>query len=234
MSQGHKPSLDARWRLDEPGRERVASFSRILIHARARARGLRKQAVETPSAAPWSEEALQELHTAHEELRVTEEELHAQADNLLGMQSELEYERRRYLDLFNDAPEPYLTTDANGLILEANRRAVQLFDVRDAFLRGTPVPSYVSAEDRSVVRDALTLVATHDSVCRVEFSIAQPRAAATRRVTASLCRAQYAERPSLQIRWILCASISDSPGAREPDERGTHPFNPWDVRAASR
>jgi PAS domain S-box-containing protein len=187
----------------------------MLIHARARAFGLRKQAAEMPSDTPWSEEALQELNTALEELRVTEEEVYAQADNLLGMQRELEYERRRYLELFDDAPEPYLTTDADGVILQANRRALQLFRKRDRFLRGKPVTSYVSAEDRSVVRDALTLVATHDSVCRVEFSITQPHAAAVRRVTASLCRAQYAERPSLQIRWILCASIADPPSARE-------------------
>jgi PAS domain S-box-containing protein len=187
----------------------------MLIHARARAFALRKQAAETPSDTQWSEEALQELHTALEELRVTEEEMHAQADDLLGMQRELEYERQRYLELFNDAPEPYLTTDPDGLILEANRRAVQLFHKRDTFLLGKPIPSYVRVEDRSVVRDALTLVATHDSVCRVEFSITQPHSAATRRVTASLCRAQYAERPSVQIRWILCPSIADPPYALE-------------------
>jgi PAS domain S-box-containing protein len=218
-----KPSQGAPLQRNEPDRERLAAMSRMLIHARARAFGLRKQAAETPSEAAWSGEALQELHTAHEELRVTEEELHAQADVLLATQAELDSERRRYLELFNDAPVPYLTTDANGLILQANRRALQLFDVRDAFLIGRPLPKFVSAADRSRVRDALSLVATHDSVCSAEFSITQPRAPSSRRVTASLCRAQNAERPSFQVRWVLCVSMSDPQcvqGVAETNERG--------------
>src|SRR5207247_6610910 len=72
---------------------------------------------------------LEQLSSTLEELRVVQEDLHEQNAYLLEMRSRIESERRRYLELFELAPDAYLVTDAHGLVLEANRSAGALFGV---------------------------------------------------------------------------------------------------------
>ena len=67
--------------------------------------------------------ALEELQTANEELRVAEEELRVQTEELERSRDRLEHERRRYRDLFDFAPDPYVITSPEGLIIEANQAA---------------------------------------------------------------------------------------------------------------
>jgi len=61
-----------------------------------------------------------------------------------------EDERRRYLELFELAPDAYLVTDALGLILEANERAGTLFGVEPASLIRKPLVLYVERADRKI------------------------------------------------------------------------------------
>jgi len=61
-----------------------------------------------------------------------------------------EDERRRYLELFDLAPDAYLVTDALGLILEANERAGTLFGVEPASLIRKPLVLYVERADRKI------------------------------------------------------------------------------------
>src|SRR5918996_1822804 len=70
----------------------------------------------------------EQLQNALEELRVAEEELHQQYDELLSTQAELAAEHQRYLDLFELAPCGYLVTDQTGVIRKANQTAVALLN----------------------------------------------------------------------------------------------------------
>ena len=59
-------------------------------------------------------EVLEELQSTLEELRVAEETLRKQNDELMLASETIEAERRRYEDLFEFAPDGYLATDAMG------------------------------------------------------------------------------------------------------------------------
>ena len=58
-----------------------------------------------------------ELGITIEELTVAEEEMRVQNDALAAGAASLEAERRRYQDLFEFAPDPYLVTDLSGVVL---------------------------------------------------------------------------------------------------------------------
>ncbi len=66
---------------------------------------------------------VQALQTAMEELSAAEEELREQNQALIEARAVIEKERRRYQDLFELAPDPYLVTDTHGVIQEGNRAA---------------------------------------------------------------------------------------------------------------
>src|SRR5262249_49873578 len=71
-----------------------------------------------------------------EELRVAGEERQRQDDAIRAWRRAQEEERARYQDLFEHAPDAYLVTDPQGVIREANRKAVDLFNLRRGFLIG--------------------------------------------------------------------------------------------------
>ena len=99
--------------------------------------------------------ALQEIDTAHEELRVAQEELTAQSDALLSAHTRVELERRLYGELFEAAPEAYFVTDAHGAILKANRCAASLFNLGPEMVVGNPLVSLVAHDDRVIFFDLL-------------------------------------------------------------------------------
>src|SRR5690242_5769678 len=68
-------------------------------------------------------EAFTELHTALEELKVAEEELREQNNELMLTREVVEAERQSYRELFEFAPDGYITTNAQGMIREANQIA---------------------------------------------------------------------------------------------------------------
>lgn len=54
----------------------------------------------------------------------------------------------RYQLLFEEAPEPYVVTDADGVVTEANTAALALLSVDDHRLIGRELRSFVAQEDR--------------------------------------------------------------------------------------
>ena len=73
----------------------------------------------------------------------------------------LEQQHARYRDLFELAPDAYLVTDGDGMIIEANRAASRLFDVRHRFLVAKPLASFVAVgERRAFRRDLIELKRT--------------------------------------------------------------------------
>lgn len=112
-----------------------------LARLRGRLEGVRSAATESATA--------QELEIALAELEVLWEELQHQADLLAA-------ERYRYAFLFEHAPSACIITDLHGVAREANRSALQLFDVPAAHLVGKPLALFVVPPDRPAFRSRLT------------------------------------------------------------------------------
>jgi len=100
----------------------------------------------------------EELQTTIEELEVTEEELRTHNVELIKTRQTIELERRRYLDLFEFAPDGYIVSDAKGVIREANRAASKMLGLPQAALAGEPLSGFVHVDCRESLRALLGAV----------------------------------------------------------------------------
>lgn len=75
------------------------------------------------------------------------------ADQLREARQLLEEEQQRYQELFDLAPVGYLLTDLDGVVLEANQAASELFARKRPELVGTPLSDLVAAERRREFRE---------------------------------------------------------------------------------
>jgi two-component system phosphate regulon sensor histidine kinase PhoR len=105
---------------------------------------------------PLVDEAIEDLRTTVEEFRVVDEELRAQNEELATAQLALEVERARLADLFDEAPDAYVVTDAHGKIVDANRPSARLFGADPAYVESKPITIFVAPADRRSIR---TLIA---------------------------------------------------------------------------
>src|SRR5262249_57032673 len=83
------------------------------------------------------------LHISLEELRVAEEELHQQHNDLLVARQTTEAAHQRYQELFDFAPDGFLVTSHLGLIQEGNRAAADLLAIPQHRLRGKRLLTFV-------------------------------------------------------------------------------------------
>src|SRR3981081_934890 len=72
------------------------------------------------------EQALRSLELSIEELQVASEELQVKNEELMLALAERDGERRRYRELFDHGVDGYIVTDANDVVVEANRAAGEL------------------------------------------------------------------------------------------------------------
>jgi PAS domain S-box-containing protein len=100
-----------------------------------------------------------ELETVVEQLRVAEEELRAQNDELGISREATESALQRYQELFDLAPDAYLITDAEGVIREGNSAAERLLNMPLKRLIGKPISSFVTTGRRRAFRVGLNRVA---------------------------------------------------------------------------
>lgn len=105
--------------------------------------------------------ALEGLRTSVEELRIVDEALAEQAEQLAKTHTLVDKERRRYEDLFASAPTPYLVTDLVGTITESNAASAELLGVPSRFLVGKPIGAFVSPPERREFRRMLLGVGAH-------------------------------------------------------------------------
>src|SRR5258708_12709122 len=84
-----------------------------------------------------------------EELRVAEEQLRLQNQQLVIAKYIVEKPRKRYEDLFQSAPDAYLVTDEHGTICEANRAASLLLNAPTKHLVGKPMAVYIASKDQN-------------------------------------------------------------------------------------
>ena len=99
-----------------------------------------------------SQAAQLRLTDALEQLRVAEEELRAQNEELIVVQTDLMGERARYRDLFELAPQAYVTTDTQGKITEANVAACDFFNLPAERLIGKLLLNFIAPSARARFR----------------------------------------------------------------------------------
>jgi len=99
-----------------------------------------------------------ELSSALQELQTATVELLEQNKELVSSRLALEEERHRYQELFEFAPDGYLVTDTEGIILDVNSAATNLFNVSKPFVIGKPLALFVHNEERLSFRTRLAQI----------------------------------------------------------------------------
>jgi len=83
------------------------------------------------------------------ELQVYHEELNAQNNELQRTHADLEEAKHRYVELYDFAPNGYLTLDPHGLIRQLNLTAARLIGRPREEIEGMPLLVFVVAADRA-------------------------------------------------------------------------------------
>jgi PAS domain S-box-containing protein len=103
------------------------------------------------------------LEATNEELLCTVEELSGTSEELVSQYQQLRYERFRYQNLFQIAPDGYLVTDASGKILEANQFVVDLLAISCDFIVGKPFIVFVAPDQRELFYNKFNHVCLHNN-----------------------------------------------------------------------
>lgn len=112
--------------------------------------------------------ALVELGIVSESLQLAMEELAQQQERLAAIQTKVEGSQRRYHNLFELIPNPYLVTDTTFQIQDANRAAADLFNIQQQFLIGKPFSSLILSEDLPLLQAKLSQIHQRN---RIELSV---------------------------------------------------------------
>lgn len=148
------------------------------------------------------DEALEALCTSLEELEVTSEALEQQNRELRATQAELADERRAYQRLFELAPSPYLATDPDAVIQQANRAAGELLGVPSGRLGGRVLARFVPEEQRPGFRRRVLALAHGEDAHDWEFHL-QPRSGPAVVVSAEVIPTRGPDGEVALLRWAL-------------------------------
>jgi len=183
----------------EPTADDLREFSR---QARDAGRSPRNQLATTEIAdAPLKRDEHEDLISALEELRLADEELRAQSEALAASSHELDRERRKFRELFDFAPDAYITTDLYGTIREANVAAGRLLGVDPKFLVGKLLPSFFEESARKQYPEQVDQLCDRDLLDDWEMWL-HPRRGAMARVSASVARSSR-NYLAAEYRWII-------------------------------
>jgi len=111
------------------------------------------QSASTTSERELLPRAFEELQLAIEELQTAEEHLRGQHEEMLASVDQIEQDRLRYQDLFEQAPIGYLITSLDATIRQANYTAQQLLGAPEKFLVGRSLALFVPTGGRRPFRD---------------------------------------------------------------------------------
>ncbi|MBD2464760.1 PAS domain S-box protein [Oscillatoria sp. FACHB-1407] len=141
----------------------------------------------------------EKLRLALEELRVIEETLRQQNDQLEQAQQNLTLECQRYRDLFEFAPEAYLVTDINGIIQEANQAASNFFCVKRPYLIGKSLSIFITEDNHHNFHQQLV---DFNIVQNWEVNI-QPTQGEPFPVLATITSIKNLQDKTVELRWLL-------------------------------
>ena len=149
-------------------------------------------------------QALEELQLSVEELRVAEEEMRVQNEELSRSRLRLEAERQRYQDLFEFAPDGYLVTTLDGVILEANRAASRLVNISPRFLKKRGLGTLIASPDLAEFHARLQALTNPGAEASGEWVVQmrrRPTGNFPAAVTAAPFRGLLSDAPTL--RWLV-------------------------------
>src|SRR5438045_6538370 len=87
------------------------------------------------------------------EIQVYQEELIVQNEELARAQAALEESRDRFIELYDFAPNGYLTLDGHGVVLQINLTGAGLIGKPRQAIEGLPLLAFVARSDRPRVLD---------------------------------------------------------------------------------
>lgn len=116
-------------------------------------------------------ERVSELQEMNARLRVMEDELRERNLQLAEAMEVVEAEHRRYQSLFQYAPAGFLSIDGQGIILEANRRAAALLNVKPTALPGKPAAQFIDPADAAGFQDSLARLVAERQAQEVEVRL---------------------------------------------------------------
>lgn len=148
------------------------------------------------------QETVEELSITMEELRVANDLLIRQNEQLVETQAELDAERKRYKDLFDFAPEAFILTDFNGTIQEANRTSATILNVEPRFMAGKPLIVFIADEERRDFRAKLSRLYQIPTRLELKFRL-QPRDKAPVPAHLTVGTVYNRERQPIGLRWLL-------------------------------
>ena len=181
-------------------RDAVDRFAQELDVARRRLAPMLEGVTNRPST---GETPLMEMALLLEELSVADEEMRQQADELILTRDEVEHERARYLELFEEAPDAYLVTDEAGVVRQANRAAERMLRLDRHQLYGKPLAVMVDAEFRRAFRLMLDLRSGAPDDIEFDTTL-HPRGAAPIEVAVRIRRSRRGPNvPRAELRWLL-------------------------------
>ncbi len=132
-----------------------------------------RAAIAHPAQWPGAlQESVEVLQASLEEMHVAEEELHHQQTAVTEVQQATEAMHQRFRELFDFAPDGYLITNSQGVIIqEANQAAAALLAIRPDHLVGTLLLHCVVPEERSALRPQLAALTQEAGplVCEVRL-----------------------------------------------------------------
>ncbi len=175
--------------------------SRDADRLRERIEGLIEKYAEHPDMSEASPEAIEELMTTLEELQTAEEELQSQNEALALSREEVERERKRYQDLFELAPDPFVVTTTQGVIREVNRAAAEYFRTPSKYLIGKPFVIFIREGDRQDFYRAIKKLSSSHIVMSLDLNL-KPREgrSVTMMTTATGMKGENEEQ---QILWMM-------------------------------
>jgi PAS domain S-box-containing protein len=179
--------------------DEIRKSSRNLLDAELRPEN-RLADVEIADA-PRKRNNREELLATIEELRLIEEELRLRSEALTNSRNALAEERIKYRELFDFAPEAYLTTDLYGTIRDANVAAGRILGADPKSLVGKALHSFFEESARKQFPHQLDQLCDRNSLDDWELWI-QPRHGPRTAVCASISRSAK-NYLAAEYRWIV-------------------------------
>src|ERR1700687_4369866 len=168
-----------------------------------RLESLRQQAAAVVGDNELLASALEELSTTLEELQVSAAELHQKSEELAAANHALALESQHYVELFEEAPDPYLATDSAGLIVEANHAAATVLRRQRNALVGKPLTVFVAPEGRRAFLARLSQLRASDAPAqRWELRI-RPHQGPIFYAAVSVTAVRRPSGDLVRIRWLL-------------------------------
>ena len=142
--------------MDIINKSKIDKFAQKTRAMDKRIANLYEHVIATPVMPNSVPQVLLELGSASQTVHYAIEELYQQNEQLEEVQEVLAAEYQRYEELFEEAPDGYLVTDAHGKIQLANRKAARLLNIDKNYLVGKAMVNFIALEERQCFRNFLS------------------------------------------------------------------------------